>query len=80
LDNVEIIAKLRKDTSKAIERKEPGVSLDKRGFDENLLQTLICLECRGNLVYVEEKDVLICQGCEQVYEVRNGVPIMLKRK
>lgn len=77
-DNVEIIAKVREHTPEAIKRKRVGMHIDGQGFEENLLQTLICLRCRKNLVYEQEKGVLICQGCGQTYAVRNGVPIMLK--
>jgi uncharacterized protein YbaR (Trm112 family) len=43
-----------------------------------LLEILVCPKCKGNLEYREEpEEALICQECRLVYEVDDGIPIML---
>lgn len=43
-------------------------------FDPALLERLACLACSSSLNL--DQDRLVCQGCQQVYEVRGGVPLM----
>jgi len=47
-------------------------------LDERLLQILVCPTCRVTLEYKERRKVLICAQCSTRYEVREGIPIMLK--
>ena len=46
-------------------------------LSDELLKILCCPACKGDLDYDKEKDTLTCVSCNRVYEVRNGIPIML---
>jgi len=47
-------------------------------IDQRLLDILICPNCHGEVVYVEERQVIECRGeCKYVYPVRDGIPVML---
>ena len=45
---------------------------------DDLLEILICLECRASLT--DEGDHLACTGCSLRYPIRDGVPIMLREE
>ena len=43
-----------------------------------LLEILVCPKCKGDLEYRESPaEVLVCQACRLVYQVEDGIPIML---
>jgi len=44
-----------------------------------LLEILVCPECKGDIEYVQEddKEWLICNNCKLKYPVREGIPVML---
>jgi uncharacterized protein len=47
-------------------------------IDQRLLDILICPNCHGEVVYVEDRQVIECRGeCKYVYPVRDGIPVML---
>jgi len=46
-------------------------------LNKNLLDILVCPKCKGTLVLDEKKDSLICEKCRLLYEIRNGIPVML---
>ncbi|HEY8468308.1 MAG TPA: Trm112 family protein [Longimicrobiales bacterium] len=46
-------------------------------LDKELLEILVCPQCKGELEYRTEPEELVCQRCRLVYEVRDGIPIML---
>ena len=43
----------------------------------DLLDILVCPQCRGDIHLTEAGDGLICEACRLVYEIRDGIPIML---
>ncbi len=43
----------------------------------DLLDSLACPECKGELEYREQDSVLICHECERSYPVKDDIPIML---
>ncbi len=46
--------------------------------DQELLSLLICPNCRGEVEYREEQQVVACTGkCRYVYPVVKGIPHML---
>jgi uncharacterized protein len=45
--------------------------------DPELLEILICPNCRGDVDYVEAEDVIVCTSCGYRYPVRDGIPVML---
>lgn len=49
-------------------------------IDKKLLDILICPKCKGELIYDEERDILICKKDGIYYEIKNNIPIMLIEK
>jgi len=45
--------------------------------DKELLEILACPKCKGELELTKDQDGLICCACKLVYEIRDGIPIML---
>lgn len=46
-------------------------------ISEELLEILACPKCKGDIDLNETKDGLICGRCRLLYEIRDGIPIML---
>jgi len=47
-------------------------------IDKELLDILICPNCRGEVEYHEDEQVIECVGeCRYRYPVRDGIPVML---
>jgi uncharacterized protein YbaR (Trm112 family) len=47
-------------------------------LDSRLLDILACPKCKGDLEHATEpEETLRCHACKLVYEVRDGIPIML---
>jgi uncharacterized protein len=46
-------------------------------LNSDLMNILVCPKCKGPLVLNEDKDGLICEKCRLLYEIRNGIPVML---
>ncbi len=46
-------------------------------ISKELLEILVCPKCKGNIVLNESEDGLVCRQCSLVYEIRDGIPIML---
>ena len=46
-------------------------------ISKELLDILACPKCKGDIELGSNKDVLICRTCRLVYEIREGIPIML---
>ena len=46
-------------------------------LDANLLAILACPEDRGPLFYLEAEEVLFNPRLRRVYQVRDGIPVML---
>ncbi len=47
-------------------------------MDKKLLTILACPLCKGELVYNEQAQELICYPDSMAYPVRDGIPIMLE--
>ena len=45
--------------------------------DAKLLEILACPQCKGELEYREEEQVLICHQCKLKYPIEDDFPIML---
>jgi uncharacterized protein len=43
----------------------------------DLLEILACPQCKGEIRLSPAEDGLICDRCRLVYEIRDGIPIML---
>ncbi|MBF0329542.1 MAG: Trm112 family protein [Nitrospirae bacterium] len=46
-------------------------------LSKQLLDILACPKCKGDLVYKENEQRLICGNCKLVYLVKDDIPIML---
>lgn len=46
-------------------------------MDPTLLEILVCPKCKGELAYSAEAATLTCLACRLVYEIRDGIPILL---
>ncbi|MQA88799.1 MAG: Trm112 family protein [Gemmatimonas sp.] len=46
-------------------------------LDPKLLEILVCPKCRGELALREDPPALVCNNCRLVYEIRDGIPILL---
>ena len=48
------------------------------GLDQQLLDILACPNCRGDVEYLEQENVIVCRGeCGYRYPVRDDIPVML---
>lgn len=46
-------------------------------ISKELLDILACPKCKGDIHLNEAQDGLICDQCQLIYEIRDGIPIML---
>lgn len=46
-------------------------------ISKELLDILACPKCKGAIVLDEARSGLVCGACKLVYEIREGIPIML---
>lgn len=46
-------------------------------INKEWLDILACPKCRGKIRLNETKDGLICDHCKLLYEIKDGIPIML---
>ena len=46
-------------------------------ISEELLEILACPKCKGPVGLTEKEDGLICDTCKLLYEIRDGIPVML---
>ncbi len=47
---------------------------------KELLEILACPVDKGDIIYDEENDKLICKKCGRRYPIQDGIPIMLIEK
>lgn len=46
-------------------------------LSEQLLQKIVCPECKGKLRYDKQKEQLICENCRVKYRVTDDIPVLL---
>jgi len=46
-------------------------------INKELLDILACPKCKGTIHLNEDENGLICESCKLLYEIRDGIPIML---
>ncbi len=49
-------------------------------ISQQLLEILACPVCKGSIELTPSEDGLICHQCKLLYEIRDGIPIMLKEE
>ncbi len=46
-------------------------------LDKELLDIIACPKCKGDLIYKEEENCLICKNCKLKYKIEDDIPILL---
>jgi len=46
-------------------------------INKELLDILVCPKCKGEVYLNETEDGLICDNCKLMYEIKDGIPVML---
>ncbi|MBE0575332.1 MAG: Trm112 family protein [Desulfuromonadales bacterium] len=46
-------------------------------LSKDLLEILVCPQCKGEIVPDDNHDKLLCHACKLAYPVRDGIPVML---
>ena len=46
-------------------------------ISKELLESLACPKCKGDIHLNDSENGLICDACRLVYEIRDDIPIML---
>lgn len=46
-------------------------------LNKQLLEILICPQCRGKVRLDEKLKGIICDKCKLLYEIKNDIPVML---
>ena len=46
-------------------------------LSQELLDILVCPQCKGELRYQQENKRLLCDACHLAYPVRDDIPVLL---
>jgi uncharacterized protein YbaR (Trm112 family) len=46
-------------------------------LSQDLIEILVCPQCKGDLRHIEEPEALVCEPCRLRYPVKEDIPIML---
>ncbi|MDP2908855.1 MAG: Trm112 family protein [Nanoarchaeota archaeon] len=46
-------------------------------MSERLLSIICCPACKSDLDYDKKNSRLSCKGCKKVYEIKDGIPVLL---
>ncbi len=46
-------------------------------LSKELLDILICLQCKGSVELTDAQDGLVCQTCKLLYPIKDDIPVML---
>lgn len=47
-------------------------------MDAKLLDILVCPICKGALVFLRERQELVCKADHLAYPIKDGIPVMLE--
>jgi len=47
-------------------------------ISQELLEILVCPECKGEIYLTDNQDGLVCEACRLVYPIVDDIPVMLK--
>lgn len=47
-------------------------------MDPKLLDILVCPLCKGPLVYLKDRQELVCKADRLAFPIRDGIPVMLE--
>ncbi len=51
--------------------------MERRTLSEELLRILACPNCKGELYYDRDRNVLVCRTCRVYYEIIDGIPNLI---
>jgi uncharacterized protein YbaR (Trm112 family) len=46
-------------------------------LNKQLLEILICPQCRGKIRFDEQLNGIICDQCKLLYEIKDDIPVLL---
>jgi uncharacterized protein YbaR (Trm112 family) len=46
-------------------------------LSKELLEILACPKCKGDLIYKDAENWLICDKCKLMYPIKDDIPVML---
>lgn len=46
-------------------------------ISQELIDILACPKCKGKVELNDSGDGLVCAACKLIYEIREGIPVML---
>ena len=46
-------------------------------LNKELLDILVCPQCKGDIYLNADKNGLICEDCRLIYEIKDDIPVML---
>jgi hypothetical protein len=46
-------------------------------LSKELLDILVCPQCKGEIELTEKQDGLICHACKLLYPIKDDIPVML---
>jgi uncharacterized protein len=50
------------------------------GISKELLEILVCPQCKGPVVLTDSRDGLVCDACCLLYEIKEDIPVMLPQE
>ncbi len=55
----------------------PFMDTQNKKLPKDLLDFLVCPDDRADLIYDEEKNILVCTKCQKEFAIENGIPVMM---
>jgi hypothetical protein len=49
-------------------------------IQKDLLEILACPKCKGPLTLTPEEDGLVCEACQVLYPIEDGIPVLLEEE
>ncbi|MBU0650453.1 Trm112 family protein [bacterium] len=46
-------------------------------IDKKLLEILACPKCKKQIVFQHEKNIFKCSCCQNEYQVKNDIPVLM---
>ena len=46
-------------------------------LSKELLDILVCPQCKGDIELTDKQDGLICRACKLLYPIKDDIPVML---
>ncbi len=46
-------------------------------ISKELLDILVCPQCKGEIELTEKQDGLVCHACKLLYPIKDDIPVML---